>query len=69
MNTTKLIAQWTMNGAHSDVGGSFRATADIGAVIAGNEPTPESGAAASSLLIKGAGEDGWQPLQRGDSRA
>ena len=38
MNTTKLIAHWTMNGAHRDVDGHFRATDDIGAVIADNAP-------------------------------
>ena len=63
MNTTKLIAQWTMNGARRDVDGRFRATDDIGAVIADNQPTPEPTAAASSFLIKGADEDSWQPLE------
>ena len=62
MNTTKLIAQWTMSGARRDVDGRFRATDDIGAVIADNQPTPETTAAASSFLIKGVGEDCWQPL-------
>jgi hypothetical protein len=63
MNTTKLIAYWTMRGARRDVDGRFRATADIGAAIADNQPTPEPTAAASSLLIKGADEDGWQPVE------
>jgi hypothetical protein len=66
MNTTKLIAQWTMSGARRDVDGRFRATADISAVIAVNQPTPEPTAAASSFLIKGANEDSWQPLEGGD---
>jgi len=65
MNTTKLIAQWTMSGARRDVDGRFRATDDIGAVIADNQPTPEHTAAASSFLIKGADEDSWQPLEGG----
>ena len=69
MNTTKLIAHWTMNGAHRDVDAHFRATDDIGAVIAGNQPTPEPAAAASSFLIKGADGDSWQPLERGEHRA
>jgi hypothetical protein len=34
-----------------------RATADIGAVIADNQPAPEPRAAASSFLIKGADKD------------
>ena len=59
MNTTKLIAQWTMNGARLDADGRFRPTADSGAVLTDNEPTT----AARSLLIKGADGDGWQPLE------
>jgi hypothetical protein len=62
MNTTKLIAHWTMSGARHDVDGRFRVTDDIGAVIADNQPTPEPVAAASSFLIKGANEDSWQPF-------
>ena len=62
MNTTKLIAQWTMSGARRDIYGRFRATDDIGAVIADNQPTPEPTAATSSFLIKGANEESWQPL-------
>ena len=66
MNTTKLIAQWTMSGAHRDVDGRFRAIDDIGAVIADNQPTTGPTAAASSFLIKGADEDSWQPLEGGE---
>ena len=62
MNTTKLIAQWTMNGTRYDVEGHFRATDDIGAVIAVTQPTPEAAAATTSFLIKGANEDSWQRL-------
>jgi hypothetical protein len=62
MNTTKLIDQWTMSGARRDIDGHFRATDDIGAVIADNRPTPEPPSAASSFLVKGAGEDSWQPV-------
>ena len=58
MNTTKLIAQWTMNGARLDVDGRFRPTDDVGAVIADSQPTT----AASSFLIRGADGNGWQPL-------
>ena len=61
MNTTKLIAYWTMSGEGRDVGDRFRATDDIGVAIADNEPMPEPTAAASSFLIKGANEDTWQP--------
>jgi hypothetical protein len=60
MNTTKLIVHWTMSGEVRDVGDRFRATDDIGAVIADNQPTPEPTAAANSFLIKGANEDSWE---------
>jgi hypothetical protein len=59
MNTTKLIAQWTMCGEGRDVGARFRAT---DAVIAAKQRTPEPTATASSFLIKGANEDSWQPI-------
>ena len=62
MNTTKLISHWSMSGARRDIGGRFRATDDIGAVIAGNQPTPEPTAAGSSFLVKASDEEGWQPL-------
>jgi hypothetical protein len=62
MNTTKLIAKWTMSGEGHDVGGRFRATDDIGALIADNQPPPAPTAATSSFLIKGANEGSWQSL-------
>ena len=69
MNTTKLIAHWTMSGARRDIDGRFRATDDISAVIADNQPTPEPTAAASPFFIKGADADSWQPLEQGEHRA
>ncbi len=68
MNTTKLIAQWTMSGARRDLDGRFRATDDIGALIADNKPTPEPTAAASWFLIKGADENGWQPVEEDEKK-
>jgi hypothetical protein len=65
MNTTKLITQWSMRGAPHDLGGRFRATDDIRAVIADNEPPLGPAAAASSFLIKGSDTDGWRPLGEG----
>jgi hypothetical protein len=56
MNTTELIAQWTMNGARRDVDGRFR-------VIADKQATPEPTAAAGAFLIKGADQDSWQALK------
>jgi len=65
MNTTKLIGEWSMGGAGRDVGGRFRSTADILAVIADNRatPTPTPSAAASSFLIKGSDDEAWQPVE------
>jgi hypothetical protein len=66
MNTTKLIGEWNMGGAGRDVGGRFRSTDDILAVIAGNQAMPApSAAVASSFLIKGWDEEGWQPVEAG----
>ena len=62
MNTTKLIAHWTMSGEDRDVTSRFGATADIGAVIAGNKSTPEPTVAASSFLIKGTNEESWRTI-------
>ena len=63
MNTTKLIAHWTMSGARRNANGRFQATDDIGAVIAANQPTLEPTAAPNAFLIKGADGDIWQPLE------
>lgn len=65
MNTTKLISQWSMRGARRDVGGRFRATDDIRAMIAGKQPPPAPTAPAHSFLIKGSDEEGWHPLGEG----
>jgi hypothetical protein len=65
MNTTKPIAQWTMSGA-SYVDGRFRATDDIGAAIADNQPKAEPTASASSYSIRGADEKSWQSLEGGE---
>ena len=62
MNTTKLIALWTMSGEGRDIGGRFRATDDIGAVIAGKHSTSEPTTATSSFLIKGTNEENWSTL-------
>jgi hypothetical protein len=69
MNTTRLIGEWSMSGARRDVGGRFRSTDDILAVIAGNQATPAPTAASSSFLIKGWDEEGWQPLGTGAAGA
>lgn len=65
MNTTKLIGEWSMSGARRDLGGRFRSTDDILAVIAGNRATPAPTAASGSFLIRSSDEVGWQPLTDG----
>jgi hypothetical protein len=61
MNTTTLIAEWSMRGARHDVAGRFRAIDDIRTLLAGSdkaEPIPAS----LSVLVKPAGEEDWRPL-------
>ena len=62
MNTTKLIAEWTMNGTRYDIDSHSRATDGIGAATVENQPTHEQAATTSSFLIKGTNEDSWKPL-------
>lgn len=62
MNTTKLIAHWSMGPDGCDVGARFRATDDIGAAIADRQQEPQPTIATTSFSIKGANEDEWQPL-------
>jgi hypothetical protein len=68
MNTTKLIALWTMEGASLDVGGCFRAADDIGIALASDDSTSE-GAVAGSFFIKGADGDKWHSLEDEGHRA
>jgi hypothetical protein len=56
MNTTELIAQWSMSGARRDADGRFR-------VIAEKQATPEPKPPAGSFLMKGA-DGSWQPLRK-----
>ena len=62
MNTTKLISHWTMDGSRYDVDSHVRATDHVGTASADSRATPEPTASQSSFLIKGANENGWQPL-------
>lgn len=68
MNTTKLIALWTMEGASLDVGGCFRAADDIGIALASDDSTSK-GAVAGSFFIKGADGDKWHSLEDEGHRA
>jgi hypothetical protein len=61
MNTTTLIAEWSMQGARRDIAGRFRAIDDIRALLHRGgqaEPLP----APVSVLVKRAGEEDWRPL-------
>ena len=69
MNTTTLIAEWSMSGARADVAARFRTADDILAIL-GKSPSetarpegPRRGA--DPLLVKPAGEDDWRPLSGG----
>lgn len=61
MNTTTLIAEWSMRGARRDVAGRFRTIDDIRTLLA-RDGKVEAPAAGAALLVKPAGEDDWQPL-------
>lgn len=41
MNTTQLIAHWTMHGAGHDIDGRFRKTDDIRTVLAAHHDAPQ----------------------------
>jgi hypothetical protein len=60
MNTTELIAQWTMSGARRDADGRFRV---LGEKRAKPEPKPPAG----SFLMRGA-DGSWQPLRREEKK-
>jgi hypothetical protein len=69
MNTTRLIGQWSMDGARADLRHGFRSAVDIVAVLSG--ATTEAPllavevVASDGLLVKPAGGDDWQPLLAG----
>ena len=61
MNTTTLIAEWSMRGARRDVAGRFRTLDDIRALLH-REDQPDPLPAPVSVLVKPAGEEDWRPL-------
>ena len=60
MNTTDLIAQWTMSGARRDADGRFR-------VIAEKQARTDQKPPAGSFQIKGA-DGSWQPLRKDEKK-
>ncbi len=45
MNTTELIAHWTMQGAGRDINGRFRKTDDIRTILGDQRDAPPAGRA------------------------
>jgi hypothetical protein len=69
MNTTRLIRNWSMEGALDELNRRFAPPAtDIIAAVAEGESEPAGDAAVtddparSYVLVKRPGEDDWQPL-------
>jgi len=62
MNTTSLIQHWSMSGARRDLAGRFRATDDIHALLLGETTEKAPARSPAPLLVKPAGEGGWEPL-------
>jgi hypothetical protein len=71
MNTTRLISQWSMDGARTDLHRGFHSAVDILAALAGrsDEPAapPSESAVTDALLVKPAGGGDWQPLLAGSA--
>lgn len=61
MNTTGLIAHWSMGGAREDLSGQFRSGSDLEGLPSSPEPD-RTEAPASPFLVKRPDEDEWQPL-------
>ena len=64
MNTTELIAHWTMQGAGHDINGRFRKTDDIRAILGDQRDAPPA-AVPTTLRVRGSDEDDWTPLGAG----
>jgi hypothetical protein len=61
MNTTTLIAEWSMSGARRDIAERFRTIDDIRALLSRGD-TAEPPAAHVSLLVKSSDDHDWRPL-------
>jgi hypothetical protein len=67
MNTTGLIAQWSMSGARQDLSEQFRPVGEVEAAQPSPEPDPVE-APVTHLLVKRPDEDEWQPLAAAGGR-
>lgn len=64
-NTVSLIGKWSMAGAIGDFGGRFGSPVDIHALVAERDEARDGDVtppASDPVLMKLAGEDGWQAL-------
>jgi hypothetical protein len=63
-NRLELIRRWSMAGAPGAVDHDFGSPVDIHAAVGerGDEPEGTTSPAPQTVLLKPAGEDGWQPL-------
>jgi hypothetical protein len=61
MNTTRLIAHWSMSGAREDVSEQFRSVTELEETPSPSEPDPVE-APVVPLLVRRPDEDEWEPL-------
>jgi hypothetical protein len=61
MNTTELIAHWTMDGAERGIDRRFRETDDILTILGSHRDEPTV-AAPAVLQVRGADEEDWTQL-------
>jgi hypothetical protein len=66
-NTTRLIGQWSMDGAGTDLHGGFGSAAEIPGAVAEQNDEPVARPNVDPLLVKPAGGDDWQPLLAGSA--
>jgi hypothetical protein len=61
MNTTGLIAQWSMSGARRDLSGRFRSVGDLRETLSALERDPGE-PPLDPLLVRRHDEAEWRPL-------
>ena len=64
MNTTGLIAHWSMSGARRDLSGRFRSVGDLRETLSPPERDPVD-APVRPLLVRRPDEAEWRPLLLG----
>ena len=62
MNTTKLIGEWSMEGAARDLDGRFRSAQEVRALFAREALAMTKPRTTASFLVKPAGEVTWEAL-------